>query len=145
MQLGQCMSYADFTAQNSSGFAASDLASVTTVQNDSPCNACHNLGDGGFFANTDPAMMFQGITQYPYILMWATQTFGSSGQCTGFTPSTVIVTNGQQQCAPQHPCHPNYTLDPGLLDAIDTFVSRSIARWQSGMCTMTGADDGGAE
>jgi hypothetical protein len=139
------MSYEDFIEKTSSGFAASDLASATTEPDDAPCSACHNVGDGGFFANTDPTIMFQGTIQFPYILMWATQTIGPSGQCNGFTPSNVIVTNGQQQCLPQHPCHPTYTLDPGLIGAIDTFVSRSIARWQSGTCSMTGAADGGKE
>jgi hypothetical protein len=144
VQLGQCMTYEDFTAKKSGGYAASDLANAATEPDGATCNSCHNVGDGGFFANTDPMVMFQGITQFPYILMWATQTAGPSGACTGFTPSQVIVSNGAQQCAPPH-CHLHYTLDPSLVVAIDTFVSRSIARWQSGSCSMTPAGDGGAE
>lgn len=144
-QLGACMSYADFTTKTTNGFAASDLATATTTTGNSPCNACHNVGDGGFYASTDSMAMFQGITQFPYILMWATQMVGQNGTCTGFTPSTVIVSNGAQPCASQTACHPNYTLDPSLIDAVDTFVSRSIARWQSGMCSTAAADDGGTE
>lgn len=144
-QFSACMSYSDFTAQTSNGWAAADVAkSQTTRYGD--CNACHNQGDGGFWASygtvngTDMTMaMFSETQQSPYLLKWVSGTVDNNGNFKDLVPSNSIVNQQQaaSQCMQGTPCHPQFQLDPDVVTAINTFVTTTITKWHSGTCSTT--------
>jgi hypothetical protein len=135
------MTYTDFTAKNASGYSASDVGDWMTRQ--SSCVGCHDLGNGGFCASSDPMHMFQMTQQSSCIKDWVSETCNGSGDVTGFSPSSIIPDEGSKQCSPGTPCHPAYQLPPGLIAAMDAFVNDAIARWQAGKCSTAVADAGG--
>lgn len=140
------MSYSDFTAQTSNGYSAADVAKNQTTQY-GDCNACHNAGDGGFWASygtvegQDMTMvMFQNTQQMPYILKWVTGTVDTEGNFKGLAPSDAIADQATlaSQCAPGTPCHPKFQLNPDVATAINTFVTTTITKWQTNTCTGSG-------
>lgn len=152
-QFGACMSYSDFTAQTSNGYAAADIAKAQTTQY-GDCNACHNAGDGGFWASygtvqgTNMEMtMFTETGQFPFITKWVTGTVDANGNFKSLTASNDIANQASlaSQCTPGTPCHPKFQLDPDLVTAINTFVSTTITKWQNNTCTGSGlpTDAGG--
>lgn len=132
-QLGSCMTYADFTAKNASGYSASDIADWSTRQSGG-CTGCHTQGSGGFCDSSDPMLMFQMTQKAGCIDAWVRETCDASGDVTGFAPSTLIPDEGAMDCGQGTPCHPAYELPPGMLAAMDAFVNDAIARWKTGAC-----------
>ncbi|MGD0528038.1 MAG: hypothetical protein ABSE49_23090 [Polyangiaceae bacterium] len=113
-----CMQYSDFTSTTTNGVAASDIAKAQTTQY-GDCNACHNAGDGGFWASYGQVqgqdmtqVMFQQTQMFPYITKWVTGT-GT-------------------------PCHPKFQLNPAVVQAIQDFVNVTLTRWQNNQCTGSG-------
>ena len=105
-QFAACMSYSDFTAKTSNGYAAADVAKNRAQYGD--CNACHNAGDGGFWASYGTVegqdmttVMFQNTQQMPYILKWVTGTVDTEGNFKGLAPSNAIADQATlaSQCA----------------------------------------------
>jgi hypothetical protein len=150
-QFANCMSYSAFTDSSANGSAASDIAkSQTTRYGD--CNACHNQGDGGFWASygniagTDMTMtMFQETQQFPYISKWVTGTVDSNGNFKDLAPSDSIANQAAlaSQCTAGTPCHPKFQLDPTVAAAITAFVTNTITAWHAGTCA-AGAPPGDA-
>jgi mono/diheme cytochrome c family protein len=141
-QLGQCMTYLDFTtAQGQGGFSASDITRAATATYGS-CITCHGQGDGGFFDNADVMLTFQETTQSPYILRWVSCTVDMQGNFNGFVPSNDIFNQGSGCAEAGVPCHPTYQLPMGLISAITAFATDSITRWSGGMCSNPPADGG---
>jgi hypothetical protein len=152
-QLGSCMSYTDFTAQTSNGYSAADVAkSQTTRYGD--CNACHNQGDGGFWASygtvqgTNMTMtMFTNTAAYPYIMKWVTGTVDNNGNFKDLVPSNSIMNQqaAASQCMAGTPCHPQFQLNPDVQTAINTFVTTSITKWHTagGACAGAPISDAG--
>jgi hypothetical protein len=145
------MSYSDFTAQTSNGYSASDIAkSQTTRYGD--CNACHNQGDGGFWASygtvngTNMSMtMFTETQQFPYIMKWVTGTVDNNGNFKDLVPSNAIVNQeaAASQCMAGTPCHPQFQLNPDVATAINTFVTTTVTKWHAGTCSSAPIGDAG--
>jgi len=152
-QFASCVKYSDFTAQTSNGYAASDIAKAQTTQY-GDCNACHNAGDGGFWASYG-TVLGQNMTETMfnntfnanalYIFKWVTGTVDANGNFKTLAASNDIVNQSTlaSQCTQGTACHPKFQLDPDLVTAIDTFVTTSITNWQNNTCTGGGAVDAG--
>jgi hypothetical protein len=152
-QFAACMQYSDFTSTTANGVAASDIAKAQTTQY-GDCNACHNAGDGGFWASYGTVqgqdmtqVMFQQTGTFPYITKWVTGTVDSNGNFKTLAPSNDIADQAAlaNQCNPGTPCHPKFQLDPALVQAISDFVTTTITNWQNNTCTGSGlpASDAG--
>src|SRR5579883_2332373 len=109
-QFGQCMDFAKFTDRTQYGVSAADIARQQTTKYGT-CNACHNVGDGGFWASygniqgMDMTMaMFQNTQQYPYVLKWVAGTVDANEQFKDLVASNAIVNKGMlaAQCAQQN-------------------------------------------
>jgi hypothetical protein len=144
-QFGTCMDYTQFTDRTQYGVSAADIARQQTTKYGT-CNACHNLGDGGFWASygtlqgTDMTMMmFQNTQTYPYDLKWVAGTVDANGNYKDLVASNAIVNKGAlaAQCAQQNngnPCHPQFQLNPAAVSAINAFVQATLDRFHNGNC-----------
>ena len=141
-QFANCMSLTSFTDSSANGAAASDIAMAQTTRY-GDCNACHNAGDGGFWASWGTVagqdmtqMMFQQTQQFPYITKWVTGTVDTSGNFKDLAPSNSIANKAAlaAQCMPGTPCHPKFQLDPTVVAAINAFVTNTITAWHAGTC-----------
>jgi hypothetical protein len=130
---GQCMSLDDFE-DNSTGAAVSDLPRAQTQAG--PCNGCHNAGDGGFWASggnvggvDQRTIMFQKSQTMPYIKKYITGTVDANGNFAGLQASNAIRTKSSvaQDCVGPD-CHPKFNLQPELAQAIDSFVTKTLAK-----------------
>jgi hypothetical protein len=148
------MSLTDFTTKGASGAAASDIARAQTTQY-GDCNACHNAGDGGFWASYGTVqgqnmttMMFDQTKLFPYIAKWVTGTVDANGQFKDLAPSNSIANQAilAQQCTPNTPCHPKFQLNPAVAQAITDFVTGTITKWHNNTCgTATPPADAGTD
>jgi hypothetical protein len=145
-QFAACMSYSDFTSSTANGAAASDIAKAQTTQY-GDCNACHNAGDGGFWASYGTVqgqnmtqVMFQQTQAFPYIAKWVTGTVDANGNFKTLAPSNAIADQATlaSQCAAGTPCHPKFQLNPAVVQAIQDFVTTTITNWQNNTCTGSG-------
>ena len=145
-QFAACMSYADFTSKGTNGVAAADIARAQTTQY-GDCNACHNAGDGGFWASYGTVQgqnmemtMFTQTQAFPYIAKWVTGTVDANGNFKDLAPSNSIVNQQAlaSQCTPGTPCHPKFNLDPAVAQAISDFVTGTITKWHDNACTGSG-------
>jgi len=145
-QFAACMSYSDFTSTTANGAAASDIAKAQTTQY-GDCNACHNAGDGGFWASYGTVqgqnmtqVMFQQTQAFPYIAKWVTGTVDANGNFKTLAPSNAIADQATlaSQCAAGTPCHPKFQLNPAVVQAIQDFVTTTITNWQNNTCTGSG-------
>jgi len=153
-QFANCMSYSAFTDSSANGASAADIAKSQTTQY-GDCNACHNQGDGGFWASYGnlggqnmTMTMFQQTQQFPYIAKWVTGTVDSNGNFKDLAPSNAIANQAAlaSQCMPGTPCHPKFQLDPNVSAAITAFVTNTITAWHAGTCAAgTPPPDGGAD
>ncbi len=141
-QFANCMSYTAFTDSSATGYSAADVAKSQTTQY-GDCNACHNAGDGGFWASYGTVqgqnmtqMMFTQTQQFPYITKWVTGTVDTNGNFKTLAPSNAIADQAAlaSQCMQGTPCHPKFQLDPNVVTAINNFVTNTITQWQSGTC-----------
>jgi hypothetical protein len=140
------MSYADFTSSTANGAAASDIAKAQTTQY-GDCNACHNAGDGGFWASYGTVqgqnmtqMMFTQTQAFPYIAKWVTGTVDANGNFKDLAPSNAIADQATlaAQCTAGTPCHPKFQLNPAVVQAISDFVTTTITNWHNNTCTGAG-------
>jgi hypothetical protein len=145
-QFAACMSYTDFTDKTENGYAAADVAKNQTTQY-GDCNACHNAGDGGFWASYGQVqgqdmrqVMFQQTQMFPYITKWVTGTVDAQGVFKTLAPSNAIADQAMlaNQCTAGTPCHPKFQLNPAVVQAIQDFVQVTLTRWQNNQCTGTG-------
>jgi len=152
-QFAGCMSYTAFTDSSANGSAAADIAKSQTTQY-GDCNACHNQGDGGFWASYGTVqgqdmtmMMFQQTQQFPYITKWVTGTVDASGNFKDLAPSNAIANQSAlaSQCMKGTPCHPKFQLDPNVVAAINAFVTDTITKWHAGTCSTTPPGDAGTD
>jgi hypothetical protein len=155
-QFAACMSYSAFTTPGASGAAAADIAKSQTTQY-GDCNACHNQGDGGFWASYGTVngqdmtqVMFQQTEMFPYITKWVTGTVDTNGNFKDLAPSNAIANQAQlaSQCMMGTPCHPKFQLDPAVVSAINDFVTNTITAWHAGTCTqqmLPPLSDGGTD
>ncbi len=153
-QFSACMSYSDFTAGTSNGSSAADVAKSQTTQY-GDCNACHNAGDGGFWASYGTVqgqdmtmMMFTETQAFPYITKWVTGTVDTNGNFKDLAPSNAIANQAAlaSQCMQGTPCHPKFQLNPDVVTAINTFVTNTITKWHNGTCAaVTPPADGGTD
>ncbi len=141
-QFANCMSYTAFTDSSANGYSAADVAKSQTTQY-GDCNACHNAGDGGFWASYGTVqgqnmtqMMFSETQQFPYITKWVTGTVDTNGNFKDLAPSNAIANQAAlaSQCMQGTPCHPKFQLDPAVVTAINTFVTNTITQWHAGTC-----------
>jgi hypothetical protein len=141
-QFANCMSYTAFTDSSATGYSAADVAKSQTTQY-GDCNACHNAGDGGFWASYGTVQgtnmtqtMFSETQQFPYITKWVTGTVDTNGNFKTLAPSNAIANQAAlaSQCMQGTPCHPKFELDPNVVTAINTFVTNTITQWQNGTC-----------
>ena len=149
-----CMSFTAFTDNSVTGAAAADIAQAQTTQY-GDCNACHNQGDGGFWASYGTVagqdmtqMMFQQTQQFPYITKWVTGTVDQNGNFKDLAPSNAIANQSAlaSQCMKGTPCHPKFQLDPNVQQAITNFVTNTITAWHAGTCASQGLPpDGGTD
>jgi hypothetical protein len=140
------MSYTDFTDKSQNGVAAADIAKSQTTQY-GDCNACHNAGDGGFWASYGTVqgqnmtqVMFTQTQAFPYIAKWVTGTVDANGNFKDLAPSNAIADQAvlANQCNPGTPCHPKFQLDPSVAQAITDFVTNTITKWHNNACTGSG-------
>jgi hypothetical protein len=154
-QFASCMSYTAFTSTTATGSSAADIAKSQTTQY-GDCNACHNAGDGGFWASYGTVqgqnmtqMMFNMTQQFPYITKWVTGTVDTQGNFKDLAPSNAIANQAAlaSQCQAGTPCHPKFQLNPNVVSAINDFVTNTIAAWHAGTCgsTATPPADAGAD
>jgi hypothetical protein len=152
-QFASCMSYTAFTDSSANGYSAADVAKSQTTQY-GDCNACHNAGDGGFWASYGTVqgqdmtqMMFSQTQQFPYITKWVTGTVDTNGNFKDLAPSNAIANQAAlaSQCMQGTPCHPKFQLDPAVIAAINDFVTNTITAWHNGTCGQTPPADAGAE
>lgn len=145
-QFAACMSYTNFTAKGSSGAAASDIAKAQTTQY-GDCNACHNAGDGGFWASYGTVqgqnmteVMFTQTQMFPYIAKWVTGTVDANGNFKDLAPSNAIADQATlaSQCTAGTPCHPKFQLNPDVVTAISDFVTTTISNWHANTCGASG-------
>ena len=145
-QFAACMSFSDFTSKTTNGAAAADIARSQTTQY-GDCNACHNAGDGGFWASYGTIqgqnmeqIMFTQTQSFPYIAKWVTGTVDSTGAFKGLAPSNSIADQATlaAQCTAGTPCHPKFQLNPAVAQAITDFVTLTITKWQNHACTGNG-------
>jgi hypothetical protein len=145
-EFAACMSYTDFTSKGTSGYAAADVARNQTTQY-GDCNACHNAGDGGFWASYGTVQgqnmemtMFTQTQAFPYIAKWVTGTVDASGNFKDLAPSNAIADQATlaNQCTPNTPCHPKFQLNPAVAQAITDFVTTTITKWHDNACTGSG-------
>ena len=145
-QFAACMSFSDFTSKTANGAAAADIARSQTTQY-GDCNACHNAGDGGFWASYGTIqgqnmeqVMFTQSQSFPYIAKWVTGTVDPNGNFKGLAPSNSIADQATlaAQCTAGTPCHPKFQLNPAVAQAITDFVSLTITKWQNHACTGNG-------
>jgi hypothetical protein len=145
-QFAACMSYTNFTSKGTSGAAASDIAKSQTTQY-GDCNACHNAGDGGFWASYGTVqgqnmteVMFTQTQAFPYIAKWVTGTVDANGNFKDLAPSNAIADQATlaSQCTAGTPCHPKFQLDPDVVQAISDFVTTTITNWHNNTCGATG-------
>lgn len=153
-QFAACMSYSAFTDSSAYGYSAADVAKSQTTQY-GDCNACHNAGDGGFWASYGTVqgqdmtqMMFTETQQFPYITKWVTGTVDTNGNFKDLAPSNAIANQAElaSQCMQGTPCHPKFQLDPNVVSAINAFVTNTITAWHNGTCgQQTPPADGGTD
>jgi hypothetical protein len=153
-QFANCMSFTAFTDSSANGYSAADVAKSQTTQY-GDCNACHNAGDGGFWASYGTVqgqnmtqMMFSETQQFPYITKWVTGTVDTNGNFKDLAPSNAIANQAAlaSQCMQGTPCHPKFQLDPAVVTAINTFVTNTITQWHAGTCGQaTPPADAGAD
>jgi hypothetical protein len=145
-QFAACMSYSNFTSKGTNGAAAADIAKSQTTQY-GDCNACHNAGDGGFWASYGTVqgqnmteVMFQNTQMFPYIAKWVTGTVDSNGNFKDLAPSNSIADQATlaAQCTAGTPCHPKFQLNPAVAQAITDFVNTTITDWHNNTCTGSG-------
>jgi hypothetical protein len=145
-QFAACMSFSDFTNKTTNGAAAADIAKSQTTQY-GDCNACHNAGDGGFWASYGTVqgqnmeqVMFTQTQAFPYIAKWITGTVDSNGNFKDLAPSNSIADQATlaAQCTAGTPCHPKFQLNPAVAQAITDFVTLTITKWHSNACTGNG-------
>ena len=145
-QFAACMSYSDFTSKGTNDAAASDIAKAQTTQY-GDCNACHNAGDGGFWASYGTVQganmtqtMFTQTQAFPYIAKWVTGTVDSNGNFKDLAPSNAIADQATlaAQCQAGTPCHPKFQLNPAVAQAISDFVTLTITKWHNNACTGNG-------
>jgi hypothetical protein len=150
-QFAACMSYSDFTSTSANGASAADIAKAQTTQY-GDCNACHNAGDGGFWASYGTVqgqdmtqVMFQQTGVFPYIAKWITGTVDANGNFKDLAPSNAIADQAAlaSQCAQGTPCHPKFQLNPAVAQAITDFVTTTITKWHNNECTGSGVTDAG--
>jgi hypothetical protein len=151
-QFAACMSYSDFTSTSANGISAADIAKAQTTQY-GDCNACHNAGDGGFWASYGTVqgqdmtqVMFQNTGVFPYIAKWVSGTVDANGNFKDLVPSNAIADQATlaSQCTQGTPCHPKFQLNPALVQAISDFVTNTITKWHNNTCTGSGLPgDGG--
>jgi hypothetical protein len=151
-QFAACMSYSDFTSTTGNGIAAADIAKAQTTQY-GDCNACHNVGDGGFWASYGTVQgqnmtqtMFTETGMFPYIAKWVTGTVDANGNFKDLAPSNAIADQAtlSATCTAGTPCHPKFQLNPALAQAITDFVNTTITKWHTNTCTGSGLPtDGG--
>ena len=125
--------------QTANGYAASDIAKAQTTQY-GDCNACHNAGDGGFWASYGTVqgqnmtqVMFQQTQTFPYIAKWVTGTVDANGNFKGLAPSNAIADQATlaSQCTAGHALPPEVPARPGPRPAIKDFVTTTITKWQA--------------
>jgi hypothetical protein len=145
------MTYADFTSKTANGVAAADIARQQTTQY-GDCMACHNAGDGGFWASygtvqgvNQEQVMFSMTQQFPYIAKWVTGTVDANGNFKDLAPSNSIQNQAvlANQCTAGTPCHPKFQLNPAVAQAITDFVNGTITKWHANQCTTTTPSDAG--
>jgi hypothetical protein len=145
-QFASCMSYTDFTSKGTNGVAAADIAKAQTTQY-GDCNACHNAGDGGFWASYGTVQgqnmtqtMFTQTQAFPYIAKWVTGTVDANGNFKDLAPSNAIADQAvlASQCTQGTPCHPKFQLNPDVAQAITDFVTTTITKWHDNACTGSG-------
>ena len=150
-QFASCMSFTEFTSKGASGASAADVAKSQTTQY-GDCNACHNAGDGGFWASYGTVqgqdmtqMMFDQTKQFPYIAKWVTGTVDMNGNFKDLAPSNSIANQAAlaSQCQQGTPCHPKFALDPAVVSAINDFVTNTITAWHAGTCNQAPPGDAG--
>jgi len=138
-----CMDLAEFTSKTTNGVAAADIARSQTTQY-GDCNACHNAGDGGFWASYGTVqgqnmtkMMFNQTKTFPYIAKWVTGTVDTNGQLKDLAPANAIQDQAilAQQCTAGTPCHPKFQLNPAVAQAITDWVNLTITKWHNKACT----------
>jgi len=138
-----CMSLTDFTDKSANGVAAADIAKSQTTQY-GDCNACHNQGDGGFWASYGTVqgqnmtqVMFDQTKTFPYIAKWVTATVDANGQFKDLAPSNAIANQATlaAQCQAGSPCHPKFQLNPAVAQAITDFVNTTISKWHNNQCS----------
>ncbi len=141
-QFASCMSFTAFTSKGANGVSAADVAKSQTTQY-GDCNACHNAGDGGFWASYGTVqgqdmtqMMFDQTKTFPYITKWVTGTVDTNGNFKDLAPSNAIANQAAlaSQCMPGTPCHPKFQLNPAVVTAINEFVTNTITAWHAGTC-----------
>jgi len=152
-QFAACMSYSAFTSNGPNGVSAADVAkSQTTDYGD--CNACHNQGDGGFWASYGTVqgqnmtqVMFNETQVFPYIAKWVSGTVDTNGNFKDLVPSNAIANQASlsSQCMAGTPCHPKFQLDPNVVTAINTFVTNTITAWHAGTCSQQSTDAGATD
>ncbi len=150
-QVGACMTYSDF---QSTGLVYLPQ-SQTLASGD--CQGCHNMGEGGFWASygtingTDLSMqMFQQTQQMPFLSKYIAPLI-SNGVFSDLQASNAVQNeaNVAAQCTPSPAnnnwCHPQFALDPSVVQAIGNFVNLTLTRWHNNQCPTVAPDAGGGE
>lgn len=98
-----------------------------------PCLSCHNTGTGALWLSDDSLETFEKNKVFPYIMRLVTPIYEGSN-AVDLAPSQRLFNKGSETCQNPPICHPKYDLSPANKEALESFVSTTLTKWQSGAC-----------
>ncbi|HEY4117936.1 MAG TPA: hypothetical protein VGM56_08775 [Byssovorax sp.] len=138
---GQCMDFGIWQSPGAS-FSLTDLSA--TVTSSGPCFGCHEDGLYGNWLSDDAQETFAKNQTMPYVTRQVSGENNPDGSFKRLVPARRWILKGSEICSPgQTLCHPQYAMTADEIDAIDGFVTQTIARFESGDCSPTNLGSGG--
>lgn len=120
-----CMDYDVWDASNM------DLFPTQQTNGEGPCLSCHNTGVGALWLSSDPLVTFDKNKTFPYVMRLVSPVYQGSTPV-DLAPSTRIFNKGTEPCGNPPICHPQYSLTPQNQQALEDFVTNTLAKWDSG-------------
>jgi hypothetical protein len=127
-EFGACMSMDAFVRTGTY-----KLHSALTKDNQQ-CGSCHATGDGGAWITEDLVAMFDGNATFPGVMRLVTGTVDERGNFVTLVPANRYIEKGIEPCLEGSACHPRFTLNADMQNAVVDFVKDSLDRWTSKNC-----------
>lgn len=127
-EFANCMSIDDWNA------TGMDNLPMAQTGNAGPCSSCHNAGDGGTWLSLNVDETFAKNREFPYIKRLVTGTVAADGSFDDLAAARRFIEKGQEPCGENQNCHPSYSMPPGMVTAVETFVQLTLDRWHADQC-----------